>query len=129
MTKNKKSHNGDSCRVRCFNEKLVASLRASMPSPPTTIEAAGLFAALSEPNRFLILNSLKSGEELCVCDVANVLGMSIATASHHLRRLRDMKILKYRSDGKMAYYSLRNKFVASLISETLAHLESGKSEE
>lgn len=124
MTKNKRTRNIDTCYVRCFNEKLVASLRADMPSEPTTIEASSLFAALSDPSRFLILHSLKSGEELCVCDVANVLGMSIATASHHLRRLRDMRILKYRNDGKMAYYSMRNKFVAKLISLTLAHLES-----
>ena len=58
---------------------------------------------------------LREGEELCVCDVAHVLGMSVSAASHHLRKLRDLKLLKYRTDGKMAYYSLRDKFAAQLV--------------
>jgi|SRR5215469_15380006 len=59
-----------------------------------------LFSALAD--------ALRTGEELCVCDVAHVLGVSISTASHHLRKLRDLKLLKYRNEGRMAYYSLRN---------------------
>jgi DNA-binding transcriptional ArsR family regulator len=54
-----------------------------------------------------------------VCDVAHVLGCSVSTASHHLRKLRDLKLLTYRSDGKMAYYSLRDGFAAELVATVL----------
>jgi DNA-binding transcriptional ArsR family regulator len=47
--------------------------------------------------------------------------MSISAASHHLRKLRDLKILKYRNDGKMAYYSLRDRFVPKLVAQALSH--------
>jgi DNA-binding transcriptional ArsR family regulator len=58
-----------------------------------------------------------------VCDVAHVLGLSVSTASHHLRKLRDLKLLKYRNDGKMAYYSLRDEFAGRLAVEALTHAE------
>ena len=77
------------------------------------------FAALADRTRLKILYSLKDGEELCVCDVAHVIGLSVSTASHHLRKLRDLKLLKYRNDGKMAYYSIRSQFASQLVSETL----------
>jgi len=51
--------------------------------------------------------------------VAHVLGVSISTASHQLRKLRDLKLLEYRNDGKMAYYSLRNQLAARLVADTL----------
>ena len=48
-----------------------------------------------------------------------MLGVSVSTASHHLRKLRDLKLLKYRNDGKMAYYSLRNELAARLVADAL----------
>ena len=78
------------------------------------------FAAAADATRLKILHALNDGEELCVCDVAHVLGMSVSAASHHLRKLRDLKILKYRNDGKMAYYSLRDHFVGKLVAQTLS---------
>ena len=67
-----------------------------------------------------ILHALGGGEELCVCDVAHVLEMSVAAASHQLRKLRDLRILKYRTDGKMAYYSIQDWSVARLIETTFS---------
>lgn len=54
-----------------------------------------------------------------MCDVAHVLGMSVSSTSHHLRKLRDLRVLKYRNDGKMAYYSLRNPLVRTLLERAL----------
>jgi DNA-binding transcriptional ArsR family regulator len=98
----------------------VAKLRAALPSASELEEARAMFAALADPTRLKILHALRSGEELCVCDVAHVLGMSVSAASHHLRKLRDLKILAYRTDGRMAYYSLRDRFVGDLASRALA---------
>jgi len=78
-----------------------------------------VFAALADRARLKILYALKDREELCVCDVAHVVGTSISTASHHLRKLRDLKLLKYRNDGRMAYYSLKSDLARRLVREAL----------
>lgn len=109
----------DLCDVPCFKEDLVARLRATMPQDEELEEARVLFAALADRTRLRVLHALKDGEELCVCDVAHVLQMSVSATSHHLRKLRDLKILKYRNDGKMAYYSLRDRFAAELVQQAL----------
>lgn len=109
----------DLCNVPCFKEDLVARLREELPQDDRLEEARVLFAALADRTRLKVLHALSGGEELCVCDVAHVLGMSMSAASHHLRKLRDLKILKYRNDGKMAYYSLRDRFAAELVEHAL----------
>lgn len=109
----------DLCDVPCFKEDLVSRLRKAMPPDDELEEARVVFAALADRTRLKVLHALKDGEELCVCDVAHVLGMSVSAASHHLRKLRDLKILKYRNDGKMAYYSLRDRFAAELVAQAL----------
>jgi DNA-binding transcriptional ArsR family regulator len=107
------------CNIPCFKGELVARLRSRLPREEELEEARATFAAAADVTRLKILHALKDGEELCVCDVAHVLGMSVSAASHHLRKLRDLKILKYRSDGKMAYYSLKDRFVPKLVSQAL----------
>ncbi len=109
----------DRCNVPCFKESLVASVRANLPSDESLEEARVLFAVLADRTRLRILHALMRADELCVCDVAHVLGMSIASTSHHLRKMRDLKILKHRNDGKMAYYSLRDRFAAELAAHAI----------
>lgn len=92
----------------------MARLRHDMPADEALEEARLLFAALADRTRLRILHALMRAEELCVCDVAHVLGMSVAATSHHLRKMRQLGILKLRNDGKMAYYSLRDRFAADL---------------
>ena len=104
----------DLCDVPCFKGELVARLRGRLPSDDELEEGRVLLAALADRVRLKILHALSAGEELCVCDVAHVVGLSVSAASHHLRKLRDLKILKYRNDGKMSYYSLRNREAARL---------------
>ena len=77
------------CQIPCFKERLVRKLQRQMPPDSILEEAETLFSALADRARLKILFALGDGEELCVCDVAHVLGVSISTASHHLRKLRD----------------------------------------
>ena len=114
---------GDLCNVPCFKEDLVRKIQTQMPDDDSIEEAQTLFAALADRARLKILFAFQRGKELCVCDVAHVLGVSVSTASHHLRKLRDLKLLKYRNDGKMAYYSLRDEFAGRLAVEALEHAE------
>jgi DNA-binding transcriptional ArsR family regulator len=112
----------DICQVRCFNVELVAQANQALPGDDLLEEAQILFSALADKSRLKILYALSSGEELCVCDVAALLELKIATASHHLRKLRDLKILKYRNDGKLAYYSLKDQRVADTLHYALKQL-------
>lgn len=90
-----------------------------MPSDGEIEEARLRFAALADKNRLKVLHALGLGGELCVCDVAHVLGLTVSTASHHLRKLRDLGILQHRDDGKMTYYSLRDRSIAKLVRQEL----------
>ena len=73
-----------------------------MPTEERHEETRVLFAALSDRARLKILHALSDAEELCVCDVAHVVGTTVSTASHHLRKLRDLKtpeVSQRRKDG------------------------------
>ncbi len=87
------------------------------------LEVAGvseIFKALSDETRTKILYLLAEGE-LCVCDLADILGMSLPAISHHLRLLRTMRLVKYRRQGKQAYYSLDDGHIVQLIKVAQEH--------
>jgi len=109
----------EACEIPCFKADLVRRIRAESPAEETLEEMRAIFAALADRARLKILLALKDDDELCVCDVAHVIGCSISTASHHLRKLRDLRLLRYRNDGKMAYYSLRSALARRLIRDAL----------
>jgi DNA-binding transcriptional ArsR family regulator len=83
--------------------------------------AAILFKALADENRAKTVYALCQEKELCVCDVANIINSTVATASHHLRALRKQGIVKFRKDGKLAFYSLVDGHLQQLMEVALAH--------
>lgn len=95
----------DVCAIPCFNEQLIGQIKSSLPAEHDIRRIASLHGALSDPTRLKILLALAQGE-LCVCDIAHVVGLSISATSHQLRQLRNLNLVTYRSDGRMAYYSL-----------------------
>lgn len=113
------SSRGDLCDVPCFKEALVTRIRSGLPSDEELARASAWFAALADPTRLRILHALSLARELCVCDVAHVLGTSVASTSHHLRKLKALRILRHRNDGRMAYYALESRFVADLATRAL----------
>lgn len=107
------------CAVPCFKEKLVAEIKGWLPDEPEVRRVAAMHGAFADPSRLKILLALSRGE-LCVCDVSHVVGLSISATSHQLRLLRNLDLVSYRNDGKMAYYSLTgDAFVISWIRQTL----------
>ena len=82
---------------------------------------SGTFKALGDQTRIRILDAL-SREELCVCDLAALLEMSSSAVSHQLRVLRDARLVKFRREGKRAYYSLDDHHVLILFEQGLAHV-------
>jgi ArsR family transcriptional regulator, lead/cadmium/zinc/bismuth-responsive transcriptional repressor len=119
----RRATSADLCNVPCFKEDLVAGLQGRMPPDEELEEARVVFAALADRRRLKLLHALSDGEELCVCDIAHVLSVSVSVASHHLRKLREIGILKHRTDGKMAYYSLRDRFAAELVAQALRQVK------
>lgn len=109
------------CEVPCFNGKLVQKLKAKMPAEEPLEEARGLFAALSDRTRIKLLLALGPNRELCVCDLAHVAGTTFSTASHHLRKLRDLRLLTHRNDGRMSFYALSDPRLAQLVALALGH--------
>jgi DNA-binding transcriptional ArsR family regulator len=107
------------CAVPCFKEELVRKIKGWLPDDSEVRRVATLHGALADPSRLKILLALSRGE-LCVCDVSHVIGLSISATSHQLRLLRNLNLVSYRTDGKMAYYSLTgDDFVLSWIKQTL----------
>lgn len=90
-----------------------------MPSDNVLENALVLLSAISDRARLKILWAMRNGQELCVCDVSHVLGTTFSTASHHLRKLRDLKVLKTRNDGKWAYYSLRSELAGDVVADLI----------
>lgn len=80
--------------------------------------AAELFKALADDTRLKIICALAE-EELCVCDVAALIGQSLAAASYHLRLLYRLGLVKYRREGKLVYYRLADKRVGSLVKDAM----------
>ena len=105
----------NSCSIPCFKPDLVSKVRSALPPDDLIQELRSDFSALADVTRLKILLALASCDELCVCDVAHVAGVSISLASHHLRKMRDLRILHYRNDGKMTYYSVRDARFAAFL--------------
>ena len=114
----------DICEIYCVDEDRVARARGRMPDERTIAELAGIFKVLSEPTRVRILQALGK-EELCVCDLAAVVGTTASAISHQLRLLRTARLVKARKEGKMVYYALDDGHVRRLFAEGLRHVEEG----
>lgn len=112
----------DLCDVQCIDAKKVAKLRR-LARPTNTVQlVADTFRVLGDPTRLRIVDAL-SQHELCVCDLALIVGASQSTVSHSLRALRQMRLVRYRRDGKIAYYSLDDEHIARLLPLAFQHAE------
>lgn len=96
------------CIVTCFEQEKVACIKAELAKDEQLLpQLAELYKLLGNVTRLKILLALAEGE-LCVCDVAHVLGITVAATSHQLKLLRSQGWLVMRNDGKMVYYRLHS---------------------
>ncbi|MFO7167693.1 MAG: metalloregulator ArsR/SmtB family transcription factor [Chloroflexota bacterium] len=103
------------------NAEMVRMLREHQLAEQTTTQLAETFKALADPTRVRILHAL-SHAELCVGDIAAVLGMTESAVSHQLRLLRSLRIVRARREGKLMFYALDDEHVTRLFQLTLDHL-------
>lgn len=110
------------CAVIVINKEKVEHVKAQLVSQRNIERTAKLFKALGDPTRQKIVQALLI-DELCVCDLASIVNVSISAISHQLKTLRDLNLVKSHRDGKMIIYSVSDAHVRSIISQTLMHLD------
>ena len=109
------------CEIEYTDREKVESARKQMPLDKHIDELSEMFKAFGSRVRVRILFAL-STEELCVCDLANFLELSVSAVSHHLRLLRLLKVIKYRKEGLKVYYSLDDEHIEHLLVDALEHM-------
>ncbi len=117
----KATRNG-TCEINYIDKKKVSSVRKRMLTETVMQQLAETFRVLGDATRTKIIFAL-SQEELCVCDIANLLGTTKSAVSHQLRVLRNMALVKYRKEGKIVFYSLDDEHIKNLFDEGLRHVE------
>jgi len=111
-----------SCDVYHVDEDKVRKVLRRVGSEARFESVARMFQVLSDPTRAKLLFAMAQ-EELCVCDLATIVARSRPAVSHQLRLLRDLRLVKYRREGRMAYYSLADDHVRHLVEDGLRHAE------
>jgi DNA-binding transcriptional ArsR family regulator len=114
----------DQCEVRSVDKEKVQLSRTRLLSDEVYAGLAETFGALADSNRAKIIYTLME-HELCVCDLASVVGISEPAVSQHLRILRTLRLVKQRKAGRMMYYSLNDEHVRTLVTICLEHAQHG----
>lgn len=108
------------CELTKVNEQAVEHVRNQMPD---LSKVTKLLKALADETRLKITYALTIEERLCVCDIATIIGISSATASHHLRYLKEHGLAKSTREGKLMYYSLADDHVYQIVKIAYEHSE------
>ena len=106
---------------RSIEVQKVAETRQRLLDDQIYANLVETFSALADSNRAKIIYSL-IGQELCVCDIASVVGISESAVSQHLRILRTLRLVKQRKGGRMMYYSLNDDHIKMLLDICLEHV-------
>lgn len=122
MSRRTSRKRNDRCEIVFVDQKKVRNLRKKMKPKESVSLLAKTFKILGDPTRVKLTFALAQ-EELCVCDLANLLQVSQSVVSHSLRALRQMKLVRFRKEGKIAYYTLDDEHIRHLIDEGFLHVD------
>jgi DNA-binding transcriptional ArsR family regulator len=110
----------DRCQILCLDLEKAEVLRSRRLTAATAEHLAAQAKAVGDPTRLTFAAALAEGGELCVCDLAWVAERPENLVSHHLRLLREERLVESRRDGKMVMYSLNpagRELLASVLAE------------
>lgn len=110
------------CENYCVHHQAVKEAKSRMLQPEQALRLAETFKILGDPNRLQLINALNENE-MCVCDLSAALGTTPSAISHQLRLLRNLRLVRYRKEGKMVYYSLDDSHVVVLFKDGLEHIK------
>ena len=111
----------DCCETPWVHQETVAQVREKSLSADEITGLAEIFKALGDQTRIKILHALFQNE-LCVCDLAEVIGLTQSAVSHQLRLLHNLRLVKRRKEGKQVFYSLHDDHVMNLFAQGLTHI-------
>ena len=111
----------ESCNCNIIHKDIVEKVKELIPNDEILYDLADLFKVFSDSTRIKILCALFQNE-LCVCDLAALLNMSQSAISHQLRVLKSSRLVKFRRDGKVIYYSLADDHVEHIFNEGFKHV-------
>ena len=109
------------CELLSTHEEIVEKVRREMPDEDTLYDLTELFRVFGDSTRMRILYVLFASE-MCVCDIAALLGISQSAISHQLRALKNTRLVKSRREGKTVFYSLADDHVKTIIDQGLEHV-------
>ncbi len=112
--------------ARCDAPHLAEKRKSALMGPRTVEALADTFRVLGDPTRVRILDAL-SGGELCVCDIASLVGISESAVSHQLRLLRGMRLVRPRRAGRLVYYAVDDQHILELLNQASTHVEESQS--
>lgn len=110
----------ETCETFCYDEEKVNRLQEDLQTVDIT-GVSEMLKSIADVNRAKITYALCQDTELCVCDIANILGITIANASHHLRMLYKQGVVTFRKEGKLAFYSLEDQHIRQIMTIALIH--------
>lgn len=114
--------NGDSCEEIKVNINNIKKVTDSMLNESDIVKLSEVFKVLGDPTRIKIIFAL-SKCELCVCDIVEAIGMTQSAVSHQLRLLRNLKLVKFRKEGKCVIYSLDDDHILQLFNQGMEHVK------
>ncbi|MBB5144348.1 ArsR/SmtB family transcription factor [Desulfovibrio intestinalis] len=113
------------CCCTIIHQDVVDQVKEGLLPDSSLGEMAELFKCLGDPTRLKIVYALLAAE-MCVCDIGALLEMSTPAISHHLKVLRQLKLVTFRRSGKIVYYTIADEHISPILSQALAHIkESG----
>ena len=115
-------YNVECCDFLHTHEDIVKQVRSQMPGEDTLYDLAELFRIFGDSTRIRILYVLFEAE-MCVCDIAALLGMTQSAISHQLRALKNARLVKARREGKTVFYALADDHVKTIINQGLDHVQ------
>lgn len=112
--------NIDKSDCNIIHHEVVDSVQKKMLDDDVYMEVADMFKVFSDSTRVKIIAAL-SHSEMCVCDISVLLGMTKSAISHQLRGLKQAKIIKFRKEGRVVYYSLADEHITAIFTQGLHH--------
>lgn len=109
------------CHCTIIHQNTIDKVKEDMLDENLLSDLADLYKVFGDTTRVKILHVLAKAE-MCVCDISALLGMNSSSVSHQLKTLRQAKLVKYRKEGKVVYYSLADEHVKHVFNEGLIHL-------
>ncbi len=110
------------CEITIIHEDVVKKVKKTMPKDDEIYDLAEFFKVFADSTRMKMIYALMENE-LCVCDLANIVNTTQSAISHQLKILRQSKLVKFRKEGKVVYYSLDDEHISQIVKKGREHIE------